>query len=247
MYCSKCGNEIYSEQIFCSVCGNNLSVTSQNSELLASSQLGSSVQMTSKIRQDEMRQMDDLIAYFSLKRQQYEEYDFMIDRIIERSKSKYGRALGFGIPLLAIGVTGIHEALITNPMIVILPILSMCVGASLIALFTICNIIRSRKLKDDLKRHSELEVELFAHYNAYGNCPIGPEYTNPSNLIAIKRTIISGRADTVKEAINTMIEDDHRANMEEISLRTEMYAATAAKYAKTAAVFSVAGFFLDMI
>ena len=107
-----------------------------------------------------------------------------------------------------------------------------------------------RRYIDDFLFHYVLESkeekfceELYQYYLNYGYCLVSAEYTNPSNLLAILHTIESGRADTIKEAINILVEDAHRNNMEALATQTAVASAAAARGATAAAVFSAANFF----
>ena len=100
-------------------------------------------------------------------------------------------------------------------------------------------------------RINELAQELTQHFRAYGYCPVGPEYTNPSILQQIMSVIQSGRAETPKEAINVLLDDAHKSSMEFAAMLTARNAQAAAEYAQGAAagatasaVFSAANFFL---
>ncbi len=247
MFCSNCGNAVNPQQKFCPFCGQALAVASVRNTGYAAPQPVSNIQVTSRIRQEELRQMDNLLSYFSLKQQQYNEYDRVSAFINESNHVCMVPALVWGIILSVIGLyMGIYLgiALTGALLIAVVLILLFCSpGTGLILLYVFRNIKRTKDLSSALIRYHQLAEELTNHYNAYINCPIGPEYTNPSNLDVVRRTIISGRADTVKEALNILVEDAHRSRMEDLSLETAQYAASAASSARVAAVFTVANYF----
>ena len=85
---------------------------------------------------------------------------------------------------------------------------------------------------------------LSLHYQKYGYCAVGESYTNPKILGMIQNIIQLGRADTMKEAINVMIQDTHNSEMELQAKMTARSAASAARGAKAAAFFTAADFFL---
>ena len=105
------------------------------------------------------------------------------------------------------------------------------------------NAFKKRAAKT-FQRYDEVTAELFDYYQQYGTCLVGSEYTNPSNLITIMNTIKSGRADTTKDAINLLLEDTYRNNMQRIAAQAARSAAAAARGARVGAVFSAANFFL---
>ena len=57
-------------------------------------------------------------------------------------------------------------------------------------------------------------------------------------------TMNSGRADTIKEAVNILVEDAHRNNMEAYARSAAISADNAARGARTAAVFAAANLFI---
>ena len=98
------------------------------------------------------------------------------------------------------------------------------------------------QLQQTKERLATLADELTAHYRSYGYCAVSPEYTNPKILETIKEKVWSGRADTIKEAINIMLQDEHYSEMELQAALTAKSAASAARGAKAAAFFSAANF-----
>ena len=70
------------------------------------------------------------------------------------------------------------------------------------------------------------------------------EYTNPRITQVIYNVIRQGRADTPKEAINVMLQDAHRSEMELIAAQTAAAAHSASRSSGVAAAFCAASFFL---
>lgn len=75
------------------------------------------------------------------------------------------------------------------------------------------------------------------------HCLIGAEYTNPKVITQLANIFRAGRADTIKEAINVLLDDAHKSNVELQAQLSAQAARQAANGAKTAAVFSAARFF----
>ena len=195
-------------------------------------------------RQIELQKMDDLIRHFSVKQKQYDEYDYESEQIYRLSRTSSKAALVWGI-IVTVGCLLI--TLLTQSTAYLLFLL---LGGGLIALYIFLQARKKNKLEAATKRYYELTDELIDHFRKYPNCPVGPEYTNPSNLAVIKRTIISGRADRIKEALNILVEDAHREKMENIASQTAEYARQAAantesirRDASVTAVFTAANFF----
>lgn len=195
-------------------------------------------------RQKELQRMDDLIRYFSVKQNQYDEYDEVSEQIYRLSCASSKAALIWGI-IIAVGC--ILFTIITQAGYWMFFAL---LGCGLIALHIFLQIRKKKRLAEASSRYYQLTEELISHYRNYANCPMGPEYTNPSNLAVVKRTIISGRADTIKEALNILVEDAHRNKMENLASQTAQYAQQAAEYAgntatntAVTAIFTAANYF----
>lgn len=54
------------------------------------------------------------------------------------------------------------------------------------------------------------EEELKTYFNEYKNSTVSFEYSNPRVIEMLKHNISSGRADSIKEAINCMLDDSHK-------------------------------------
>lgn len=80
-----------------------------------------------------------------------------------------------------------------------------------------------------------LDALLHEHYDSYPQCPISFEYSMPPILNELRERVISGRADTIKEAIQCMLDDTHKAEMLELQKQTAESAKKAAESAKDAA------------
>lgn len=246
MFCSNCGNEIVGQQMFCPFCGNNLSYVSNLYDVTQST-VNSVLftQNTAVVRQSELMQMDKLLSYFSVKQKQYDEYDYVSKNIDDWSNLSAKAALVWGIILFVISFVISYCAVCITDFFSLLALALPFFGTGVVlfVLFFCLNGRRRRKLNNAINRYYELATELSDYYYSYENCPIGPEYTNPSNLVVVKRTIISGRADTIKEALNILLEDAHRERMENLSVQAARYAEQAAHNSSVAAVFSIGNYF----
>lgn len=223
------------------------------------------------VRQNELNTMDKLINYFSAKQHLYDEYDYASNMIYRLSRGGAKAALVWSIILLSAalvffissitsGTNDLYSSYEQEEMaatFVILGVISLVAGGGLLGLFLGLKGKRRRQLAHFTDRYFQLSDELYRYYCGYANCPIGPEYTNPTNLAVVKRTIISGRAYTIRDALNILVEDAHRARMEDIATQTAQYAQQAAQYAQqtaantnsirrattVTAVFTVANYF----
>ena len=261
MYCVNCGKEI-GEQNFCQHCGAQIGNASVGEKVSCEAAVATAAPMPScaptyvaypdrmQQRQDELQVLQKLVAYFSLKSPQYNEYDNVALWIDVLRRGVSSAALIWGIILLGI-VTPIMSVVAmpsydydlmlgnmvkeSNPGATVTVYICLIVGVLLIASYIFQRIRNKKRLAQAVDRYCELNEELYAHYCGYANCPIGPEYINPANLQVVIQTIQSGRADTIKEALNILVEDAHRARMEDLSQKTAQYAQrTAASAAETA-------------
>lgn len=250
MYCPNCGNQIDGHN-FCPNCGapsaTTAVTTAPNNDRLQQ-------------RKSELQLMDHMIEYFSQKQFLYNEYDNTAKTINRLRRGVSKSPLVWGIILIAISeiffsfVLSILSDLVNSfnslelcACLFVFFILVCCLGGgvALIVLF----IKRTKKnnalISEKMDRYSQISDELYVHYCGYENCPIGHEYTNPSNLEVIKQTIISGRADTIKDALNILVEDAHRARIENYTAQTANYARQTAHSARATAIFTAAHFFED--
>lgn len=276
-YCVNCGTEMSEQHKYCPNCGT-ASVVSSNQDVTVdtcvSAISNNSVNVfttdTKSIRRNELSEMDKLINYFSIKQNVYDEYDLVSDMICRLAGGTSKAPLVWGIIVMAIGLL---FSCICLGLVISLGIdyfdfasfvadfffvlLFMGGGSALIGLFLSLKKKRKKQLIDYTDRYYRLSDELYKYYCGYEECPIGPEYTNPKNLLVVKRTIISGRANTITDALNVLVEDAFRADMKNIALLTAQYAQQSAQYAQqsaentnsirktsvVSAVFAVANYF----
>lgn len=266
MFCSHCGKEMAVNGSYCSYCGKLTNNTTQVQPKSYSQPQGYQRNIQ---RQCEIAEVEKMINYFYQKSSQYNEYDWVNERLYKLSRCSSAHLIVWGCILLTLGMYGIicliamlatweaksidvfsysYEDIIPGVVFSATIIPGIILVLSYVKRFKSHN----KEMAYCLKRFDELSNELYIHYISYKNCPIGPEYTNPSNLQVIYQTIVSGRADTTKEALNVLVEDAHRKKMEDLAETTARYAqaaaqasASAASSARTASFFAAANFFLN--
>ena len=236
MFCQKCGNQVDNNASFCPYCSSPIS-GAQPSRV-------SSVQMRQQTRQDEIGELDKMIQYFSQKQAQYDEYDAVCARLDPYYLRKRPSLIIWGLVSIATGIL-----LLTGGVFVV-GIIAILGGGALVFAFIKSTQARTKNYAAASQRYYELSEELYQHYINYGPCLVSASYSNPSNLAAIKQTIQSGRADTIADALNVLLDDEHKAAMEAYASKTlssaqeaARAAGNAASSANTAAVFSAANFF----
>lgn len=241
-YCCHCGTKNPDGAGFCTKCGQKM-ITADSSELstVKVKAAPSLVEETFSVRDQNLQELNKMIQYFGKKQHFYEEYESLQSAIEEAStqtpekwcKNLGGKILHKFVPVyisIAIAVGGFIGIIQGGTDGIIVGLLCI-VGAVLLA---------RHFLKKDYEDRSQSEVnyyyerlntvgnELDKYYRAYGKCIVGYEFSNPKILRSIANMIRSGRADTVKEAINRLLEDNHRSYMEvqaEITARAARIAA----------------------
>jgi hypothetical protein len=106
-------------------------------------------------------------------------------------------------------------------------------------LLMIIEYFRSKKNKKRLEAQiSEIQGALTPYYRAYMDCPVAFEYSSPAYLAELIRLMESGRADSIKEAINIAIDDNHKRNLLNMQHDIARNTASAARSARSAATAS---------
>lgn len=253
MYCQNCGEKIIEIDgaRFCRRCGQPVEMQSNNKQTtqydVTQQKHRNEVNQRANVRQQETAELQKMIRYFSQKSEQYREYDRLAYRMIPKNRNAPTSFLIWGLVCAVIGsilfsVFSGTDVYNYYAMYALIPLLFACCFG-LIVTYIILSIIRKKEYEKNKARFEELSNELYQHYQKYGYCLVSAEYTNPENLKAIMQTIESGRADTIKEAINILVEDAHRNNMQNYAAQTAASSAAAARGATVSAVFSAANFF----
>lgn len=259
MYCPSCGSEIKPGERFCMGCGKRVDESREMS--LKSEGVDNTLIQQGKTRIDAINEINRMIDYFSQKQNQYDEYDRCSQTIAVKKNGPSSALLVWGIVLIILGIlliTGWIPTIIRqNPSFIyliqnrqkdifvsIILLLVLFAGIVMVVIYKMIDKRMHKEMYIAVSRMNTLALELTDHYNDYGFCFVGPEYTNPEILKLIANVLKAGRADTIKEAINVLLDDAHKTAMEFQSQLTAQAARQAANGAKVAAVFSAARFFL---
>ncbi len=265
-FCSSCGSVINEGNKFCSKCGAPTGVQTISNPTTMGQQ-----EITRKESLNELDRMIKYFSQKQDKYDEYDACNERISFLSNPKTTVRVNVMG-GKPLKIIGIIMMAGCLpvtififffIANEfglnligtdigvvVFVVVLMLVLLAGGTLLVLGILKNssyMSEQRKQKaiqlaDTQKRLDELGNELIAYYQAYGYCAVSSSYTNPKILATIRDTVWSGRADTIKEAINVMIQDAHYSEMELQATLTANSAASAARGAKAAAFFSAANF-----
>ena len=261
MFCLKCGTQLPDEAIVCSSCGCNLNSASANStpqpvvdynaQMIQAQMIqAQQYQMQRKgILRSEIATLSKAYTHFNLKRAEYQEYDKVSNNFNHYLRGARKGLLVWGIIILVVGTmfgTPIFNTAesITDTSVVAFTVLCLIPGGMMTAGGVLMQVINKVRRKQYESKYISLSQELNDHYNAYSEPPIGIEYSNPEIIEVIMNILKSGRADTIKEAINLMISEANQVEMAKYLQNIQAYAQSAASSAKTSAVFAAASFFI---
>lgn len=232
MYCNNCGTLVPDGTSFCGNCGANVAGG-------APTQIQQFQNQKNVVRQSEMTELENAIGYFGQKRDLFKEYDLVSDLVVEFAGGAKKSLIVWGAIIFVVGMIALCGGGGAGSLFFVLP------GAAMIAGGILMQVNNKKKYKYYLDEYVRISGELMDYYNAYPNCPVGAEYSNPEILESILGVLKSGRADTIKESINLLISDAERAEMQATMQAIESYTASASASASTAAFFAAANFFKD--
>lgn len=247
MFCTKCGSNIpEGDAVFCPVCGNTLTAPPPVERYTYTPPVTRSYDpVGSRLdsRQGEIEEVNRMISYFSKVSDKYAEYERVCVALDPRNKRKRVGLLVWGIIIAVIGLTFAEAFNHSSQGMSTFGVITILGGVAMIIGYIASSSARNTNYDDAYKRFNQLTNELLRYYQGYGPCLVSAEYTNPNNLVAIRDTISSGRADNIKEALNVLIDDAHRNNMEAFARQSAISSAAAARGATAAAIFSAANLF----
>ena len=143
-----------------------------------------------EVRQAELREIDNLIYYFSQKAPEYEESAMLSDKLDDLER-KLNRTPVAGIVFSSIcGVFILLSVMLAvnhNSVYGFTAFLAFLTGIPaviIMSVYLISMLINKPRYKKYRERFDVLNEELTRHYNDYGYCPVGIEYTNPNDLNA---------------------------------------------------------------
>ncbi len=214
MFCSKCGAQIAEGAKFCPSCGT--AVNGQSVEVVAdnNSQLSE--------RENSLNELSKMLEYFSQKKNQYCEYysvsyNLELEKKTKLSKSAIRKALLFSF-ISMVGSIILMNVGIKNDLMVLAIIGALLGFFCFISLLggdiIYARIVKKNTIKKLSYREEELKNELIDYYNKYVNCPVGIEYSSPDDIERMMNIITSGRAAKLNEAINLLIDDEHKKYLE---------------------------------
>ena len=255
MFCNKCGTQLPDGSVFCSSCGCDMSTNSINgvsapvmnygAQFLQAQEMQAQQYQMQKnaVRKGEMDTLKRAYEHFNLKRAEFQAYDDVGEKLNRYLRGAKSALLVWGIIITAISLMfsgAVSSGGSMAPMFFMLFIPGSCMIFGGI-MMKVNNKKKCAIYEDEYIRLSNILNE---HYKAYPQCPVGAEYANPEIMEVIMGILESGRADTIKEAINVLIAEVNQAEMQKYLQNIESYAKSASNSASTGAVFAAASFFL---
>ncbi len=236
MFCPHCGQQVADGAAFCTVCGKSLTAAPAPTPVVDFQA------QKNAIRQSEISALTKALQYFSQKRDEFTEYDCVCELVNHYAKGAKGSLLVWGCIITTVGLLTMlagPEAMLGALIGFVTPGAAMIFGGIMMK-------VKNRKNYQYFQdEYARLSQELYDHYVNYPDCPVGPEYANPEILEIILGVLQSGRADTIKEAINLLIDDAERSEMSEYLAMIEQNTAAINTQTRVAAVFAAANFFKD--
>ncbi|MCR4740323.1 MAG: hypothetical protein K5886_08710 [Lachnospiraceae bacterium] len=179
---------------------------------------------------DGMTEMTKIMDYFGQISDKYQKREELKKQYAELQKKGYKALTGWGIVITVIGLLSISSGAF-GVVLLIVGCLFLAGGYS--------QGEKSKKEMEAIKPQiTQLENEIIKHYEDYGVCPLGIEYTQPAVLSILSNYIRQGRAYNVKEAINLLEDENYKNEMRQIAINTQKAAEEQARAARDMAISS---------
>ena len=226
-------------------------------------------------KQEAIKELNRMIAYFGPRQDRYDEYDRCGEKIeyFQKKRPRVRVSQGKGIAFLVIGII---LAVVSLPIGLVSCTFSelsyefnmadeSAVNGSIIIwglafllgiAFIIISCVKRKKYHEAVsnerynqrykyeRRFDEISAMLTTHYKNFGPCVTGPSYTNPRILRALRDSINSGRADTIKEAINLLHTDARNSALDIQSKMNTRATSGGGRTPKTVTFFPASSFHL---
>jgi len=224
MFCAKCGKEINDRANFCQYCGTSIKLTDNELDDVK----GSSFAQEKKA---DILKLKKCLEHFGEIRDVYEKYSehWNIKRELD---SLDGCTFFLGV-IVCGAILSFLGTLLFSIFVYNLPSsVGLFLTLALPFVFWFLGVIHRKKKKAYIQNQLEDIYKIIEqHYQKYEDCPLAIGNTSPSRIEEYINLIETGRADSIKEAINLQIDDEHKTKM----LRLQQEAADNARAAASAA------------
>ncbi len=184
---------------------------------------------------EEAKDLQKMIDYFSQKTDLYREYDALAMQVVNKPKNN-PLFLILGIAAAVLGVVLTAYGLY--------PCIILALGSPvLIVLYVKKKNAANLAYRQTVERFAAAGQELYRHYIDYGSCSVGPEYTNPANLKAIRALIQKGEANDANTAIGSLNAQAAQKNVAAVTAYRRTSAENAAAKTSVPIAFCPKGMF----
>ena len=207
MFCPNCGQQVADGTAFCTVCGTNLA---GQMPVQQAQPVMEYAQHNNAVRENELGLLTEVWKYFSQINPKYQEYDDTCKKVNYYARGASSALLVWGCILASIGLLfaiifstdySTQDAVPVFLLLFTLPGVLMITGGILM------KVNNRKKYTRYQQQYAQLFQELYYHYAAYTGCPVGMEYTNPDTIAYILKQMQSGRAYTIRDAINLTVSE----------------------------------------
>lgn len=246
MFCPYCGTKMVDNASFCINCGKQIVSSFESTEPMkytaniVEAQVQQYQAQKNAIRKSELNTLTTAYSHFSKKANQFKEYDSVCDRLNYYARGSSNALLIWGSIITTFAWLLAVVAIIGDARDSWIVLLPLSAGVLMIIGGILTKVFWRRKQACVIERYAQLSKELYNHYIMCPNCPVGPEYANPEILRQFLTVLQSGRADTVKESINIVIEGKNKAKVQEYLAAIEQNTSQI----KVATFFAAARFFI---
>lgn len=238
-FCTKCGTQMEDDVNFCPKCGTASNSANQVVNVESKSEV------SEKDSSSIVAKLKELHSYFSEIGNAYNIFDNGIGLIndAEWRKTVNKRYKGSIIYLsisavivLFFGIFAIISAIQDDWLAFGLTILAggefaiaLVIAFLIVGLIYITRYSKHKKVLDFYDKNVPIaQKQIQEHYAKLENCPLGIDYTSPSTIERLVYYLNSYRADSLKEAINVLEDERHKANVENTLAATRKAAEDAA-------------------
>ncbi len=211
MHCPHCNLLLNEVRLFCPGCGKKLP--------------SGSIQNVTAGK--ELETIDQLLAHFSQVENEYAQYDKVCEQIpyygpgSSRTPFVWAILIGGIASLISLGccISGEFGAAAGIFGISQIPCFFLVGGGLLV--------YRRNRInyRECCEKYLQLSKQLQAHYRAYPDCPISPQYTNPKILQAIRARLVNGQAATIGEASQQILSHFNRDRLNSLIAGLQHYTA----------------------
>lgn len=203
MFCPSCGQQIADGAVFCTNCGTNLA-----GQMPVQQAQPDYVQNNYSVRENELGLLTEIWRYFSQLAAKYREYDATCKQVNYYAQGASVALLVWGCILASIGLVfsficsldySTQESALVFLLLFLLPGSLMVLGGILM------QVNNRKKLSRYKAQYAQILQEIYGYYAAYTGCPVGLEYTNPDALAYLMKQMQSGRAYTIRDALNLTV------------------------------------------